>query len=63
MKKLYIGAMGISNKAFQKPYEDPDSPQFKDLASLVSQQVRGEGTPLPTQESEDLAHSRCCPSS
>lgn len=49
MKKLYIGAMGISNKPFQKSYEDPDSSQFNDLASLVSQQVRGEGV---------LPHSR-----
>lgn len=58
MNKLYIGAMAIRNKPFLKSYEDPDSPQFNDLASLVSQQVRDEGivgaAPL-------ACHWRVCP--
>lgn len=40
VKKLYNGAMGISNKPFLKSYQDPGSSQFNQLASLVSQQVR-----------------------
>ena len=38
--KLYVGAMGISNRPFLKPYEEPSSPQFDQLASLVCEQVR-----------------------
>ncbi|XP_011620138.2 suppressor of tumorigenicity 14 protein homolog [Takifugu rubripes] len=40
VKKLYIGAMGISNKPFLEAYEDPDSPQFGHLAAQVSQQLK-----------------------
>ncbi|XP_074538629.1 suppressor of tumorigenicity 14 protein homolog [Halichoeres trimaculatus] len=40
VKKVYIGAMGISNQPFLESYEDPDSPQFGKLASLVKQQLK-----------------------
>ncbi|KAM9350770.1 suppressor of tumorigenicity 14 protein homolog [Symphorus nematophorus] len=40
VQKLYIGSMGISNQPFLSAYEDPSSPQFKNLASLVSQQLK-----------------------
>lgn len=40
VKKLYIGSMGISNQPFLMSYEDPKSPEFKNLASLVSRQLK-----------------------
>uniref|UniRef100_A0A8D3BSP9 Suppressor of tumorigenicity 14 protein-like n=1 Tax=Scophthalmus maximus TaxID=52904 RepID=A0A8D3BSP9_SCOMX len=40
VKRVYIGAMGISQQRFLPAYEDPSSPQFTDLATLVSHQVR-----------------------
>lgn len=39
VKKLYIGAMGISNQPFLPDYENQNSTQFTRLASLVNQQV------------------------
>ncbi|TKS76486.1 Suppressor of tumorigenicity 14 protein [Collichthys lucidus] len=42
VKKVYIGSMGIEDQPFQADYEDPGSPQFAELASLVSQQVSAE---------------------
>lgn len=61
MNKLYIGAMAISNKPFLKSYEDPDSPQFSDLASLVSQQVRDEGIVGAAPLASFACHWRVCP--
>ncbi|KAI3357911.1 hypothetical protein L3Q82_016294 [Scortum barcoo] len=40
VKKVYIGSMGINNQRFLPLYEDPSSPQFSDLASLVNQQLK-----------------------
>ncbi|KAM4610158.1 suppressor of tumorigenicity 14 protein homolog [Polymixia lowei] len=40
IQKVYIGSMGISNHRFQQAYEEPDSPQFRDLALLVNQQLK-----------------------
>ncbi|XP_070824515.1 suppressor of tumorigenicity 14 protein homolog [Chaetodon trifascialis] len=40
VKKLYIGSMRINNQQFLPAYEEPGSPQFTDLASLVSQQLK-----------------------
>ncbi|XP_027131471.1 suppressor of tumorigenicity 14 protein [Larimichthys crocea] len=40
VKKVYIGSMGIDDQPFQPSYEDPGSPQFAELASLVSQQLK-----------------------
>lgn len=45
VKKVYIGSMGIDDQPFQPSYEDPGSPQFAELASLVSQQVRRHTVP------------------
>lgn len=39
VKKLYIGAMGISDQPFLPDYEDQNSTEFTQLASLVNQQV------------------------
>uniref|UniRef100_A0A8D3CBY1 Suppressor of tumorigenicity 14 protein-like n=1 Tax=Scophthalmus maximus TaxID=52904 RepID=A0A8D3CBY1_SCOMX len=40
VKRVYIGAMGISQQRFLPAYEDPSSPQFTDLATLVSHQLK-----------------------
>ncbi|CAJ1085632.1 suppressor of tumorigenicity 14 protein homolog isoform X1 [Xyrichtys novacula] len=40
VKKVYIGSMGISNQPFLPSYEDSNSPQFSQLASLVKQQLK-----------------------
>ncbi|XP_034392313.1 suppression of tumorigenicity 14b [Cyclopterus lumpus] len=40
VKKVYIGSMGINNQPFLLDYEDPGSPQFTHLASLVSRQLK-----------------------
>ncbi|XP_075932485.1 suppressor of tumorigenicity 14 protein homolog [Anarhichas minor] len=40
VKKLYIGSMEIRNQAFLLDYEDPGSPLFSQLASLVSRQLK-----------------------
>uniref|UniRef100_UPI0037E8B79A suppressor of tumorigenicity 14 protein homolog n=1 Tax=Semicossyphus pulcher TaxID=241346 RepID=UPI0037E8B79A len=40
VKKVYIGSMGINNQPFLDSYEDPSSPQFSHLASLVRQQLK-----------------------
>ncbi|GLD63845.1 suppressor of tumorigenicity 14 protein homolog [Lates japonicus] len=40
VKRVYIGSMGINDQRFQPAYEDPSSPQFTNLASLVSQQLK-----------------------
>ncbi|KAK9514688.1 hypothetical protein VZT92_025384 [Zoarces viviparus] len=40
VKKLYIGSMEIRNQPFLLDYEDPGSPQFSQLASLVSRQLK-----------------------
>uniref|UniRef100_A0A3Q4B5H5 Uncharacterized protein n=1 Tax=Mola mola TaxID=94237 RepID=A0A3Q4B5H5_MOLML len=39
-KKLYIGAMGIGNQPFLPSYEDSNSPEFAQLASLVAKQLK-----------------------
>ncbi|XP_044206401.1 suppressor of tumorigenicity 14 protein homolog [Thunnus albacares] len=40
VKRVYIGSMGINNQHFMAAYEDPNSPQFSNLASLVRQQLK-----------------------
>ncbi|XP_078144179.1 suppressor of tumorigenicity 14 protein homolog [Centroberyx gerrardi] len=40
VKKVYIGSMGIADQRFVEAYEDPSSQQFKNLALLVSQQLK-----------------------
>ncbi|XP_068588278.1 ST14 transmembrane serine protease matriptase b [Cebidichthys violaceus] len=40
VKKLYIGSMEIKNQPFLPDYEDPGSPKFSHLASLVSRQLK-----------------------
>ncbi|XP_075882860.1 suppressor of tumorigenicity 14 protein homolog isoform X2 [Nelusetta ayraudi] len=40
VRKLYIGAMGISDQPFLPDYEDQDSSQFRRLASLVDRQLK-----------------------
>ncbi|KAM3872280.1 suppressor of tumorigenicity 14 protein homolog [Diretmus argenteus] len=40
VKKVYIGYMGITNQRFLEAHEDPDSEQFRNLALLVSQQLK-----------------------
>ncbi|XP_054465481.1 suppressor of tumorigenicity 14 protein homolog [Anoplopoma fimbria] len=40
VKKVYIGSMGINNQPFLTDYEDPNSPRFSHLASLVSRQLK-----------------------
>ncbi|KAM3617876.1 uncharacterized protein V6R79_012267 [Siganus canaliculatus] len=40
VQRVYVGAMGINNQRFQASYEDPDSPQFLQLASLVKRQLK-----------------------
>ncbi|XP_071398455.1 suppressor of tumorigenicity 14 protein homolog, partial [Centroberyx affinis] len=40
VKKVYIGSMGIADQGFVAAYEDPNSQQFKNLALLVSQQLK-----------------------
>uniref|UniRef100_H3CA45 ST14 transmembrane serine protease matriptase b n=1 Tax=Tetraodon nigroviridis TaxID=99883 RepID=H3CA45_TETNG len=39
VERLYIGAMGLRDQPFLKSYEEPSSPQFDQLASLVCQQL------------------------
>ncbi|XP_041801639.1 suppressor of tumorigenicity 14 protein homolog [Chelmon rostratus] len=40
VKKVYIGSMKIDNQRFLPSYEDPRTPEFTNLASLVSQQLK-----------------------
>ncbi|XP_073326919.1 suppressor of tumorigenicity 14 protein homolog [Pagrus major] len=40
VKRIYIGSMGINEQRFLPSFEDPKSPQFENLASLVSQQLK-----------------------
>ncbi|XP_041654861.1 suppressor of tumorigenicity 14 protein-like isoform X2 [Cheilinus undulatus] len=40
VKKVYIGSMGISNERYLASYEDPNSPDFSRLATLVKQQLK-----------------------
>ncbi|XP_071314887.1 suppressor of tumorigenicity 14 protein homolog [Trachinotus anak] len=40
VKRVYIGSMGISEQHFLPEHEDPSSPQFTELANLVSQQLK-----------------------
>uniref|UniRef100_A0A665VJP1 Suppressor of tumorigenicity 14 protein homolog n=1 Tax=Echeneis naucrates TaxID=173247 RepID=A0A665VJP1_ECHNA len=40
VRRVYIGSMGISHQRFLSAHEDPNSPEFTNLASLVRQQVR-----------------------
>lgn len=39
-KRLYIGSMEISNQPFFQDYEAAQSPRFRELASLVQQQLK-----------------------
>ncbi|XP_044066157.1 suppressor of tumorigenicity 14 protein homolog [Siniperca chuatsi] len=39
-ERVYIGLMEINNQRFQPAYEDPSSPEFSNLASLVNQQLK-----------------------
>ncbi|XP_038579389.1 suppressor of tumorigenicity 14 protein homolog isoform X2 [Micropterus salmoides] len=38
--RVYVGSMEIDNQNFKSAYEDPESPEFTNLASLVSQQLK-----------------------
>ncbi|XP_040008541.1 suppressor of tumorigenicity 14 protein homolog isoform X2 [Xiphias gladius] len=40
VKRVYIGSMGIRHQRFLPAYEDPGSPQFSNLATLVRQQLK-----------------------
>ncbi|XP_036960339.1 suppressor of tumorigenicity 14 protein homolog [Acanthopagrus latus] len=40
VKRIYIGSMGISDQRFLPSFEDPKSPQFVNLATLVNQQLK-----------------------
>ncbi|XP_068601364.1 suppressor of tumorigenicity 14 protein homolog [Brachionichthys hirsutus] len=40
VKKVYIGAMGIRDERFLQSHEDPNSLEFKHLASLVRRQLK-----------------------
>ncbi|KAF7210448.1 suppressor of tumorigenicity 14 protein homolog [Nothobranchius furzeri] len=40
IKRVYIGAMGISDRRFDPDYENPNSQKFKELAALVGQQLK-----------------------
>lgn len=55
-KRIYIGSMGISDQRFLSSFEDPKSPEFVNLASLVSQQVSRHTAPLH-HGSSDLSTS------
>uniref|UniRef100_A0A665VJH0 Suppressor of tumorigenicity 14 protein homolog n=1 Tax=Echeneis naucrates TaxID=173247 RepID=A0A665VJH0_ECHNA len=39
VRRVYIGSMGISHQRFLSAHEDPNSPEFTNLASLVRQQL------------------------
>uniref|UniRef100_A0A665VJL6 Suppressor of tumorigenicity 14 protein homolog n=1 Tax=Echeneis naucrates TaxID=173247 RepID=A0A665VJL6_ECHNA len=39
VRRVYIGSMGISHQRFLSAHEDPNSPEFTNLASLVSMKV------------------------
>lgn len=43
VKKIYTGSTRITNQAFEEAYENPNSTEFKALASQVSAQVRQDG--------------------
>ncbi|XP_030589843.1 suppressor of tumorigenicity 14 protein homolog [Archocentrus centrarchus] len=40
MKRIYVGAMEISDKHFLPEYEDPSSSEFTELAAQVGQQLK-----------------------
>ncbi|CAN9515311.1 unnamed protein product [Ophioblennius macclurei] len=40
VKKVYIGSMAISRQQFQPAHEDPISPEFTNMATLVSRQLK-----------------------
>ncbi|XP_076850291.1 ST14 transmembrane serine protease matriptase a [Brachyhypopomus gauderio] len=40
MKKMYSGTLHITNQAFDKSYEDPNSTEFKALANQVATRLR-----------------------
>lgn len=40
LQKIYTGTLRITNQAFVDAYENPDSTEFKQLASQVMDQVR-----------------------
>ncbi|XP_019963786.2 suppressor of tumorigenicity 14 protein homolog [Paralichthys olivaceus] len=40
VKRVYIGSMGIGDQRFLPAYEDPSSPQFSSMATLVSRQLK-----------------------
>uniref|UniRef100_A0A8C9V0Q2 Nuclear factor related to kappaB binding protein n=1 Tax=Scleropages formosus TaxID=113540 RepID=A0A8C9V0Q2_SCLFO len=47
VRKVYSGSMRITNEEFQDYYEDPSSPQFRNLATEVLNQSWYESAPHP----------------